>query len=114
MTQFRASAAPRFSGHRSYEKGTNIYENSTQESRNGEIRKGALLISSSMAVFIVCSVIQGVAGSSMFSSSYRADINAILDFLVNVTFYPGWIATALLLLYGVLTLLPEHKNRDQE
>lgn len=85
-------------------------ERPMEDSHKPETGKGVLLITSGVAVFIVCSLIQGAAGSSMFSSSYRADVNAILDILVNITFYPGWIATALLVIYGLLTLVPGNKK----
>jgi uncharacterized membrane protein YvbJ len=66
---------------------------------------GALLIAAGVVVFIICNIIQGMGNSSMFSMTYVEPDNAVLDLLLNVTFYPGWIATIGLIIYGGRTII---------
>lgn len=50
-----------------------------------------------VAVFIVCSIVQGIGGTSMFSDTYSQPDSAFLDFLLQVTWWPGWILIIALL-----------------
>ena len=70
---------------------------------------GVYYIGAGVAVFIVCSIIQGLAGSSMFSNYYTST-GFVLDLLVNVTFRPGWLATVGLIATGVFYL---YQNRNK-
>jgi hypothetical protein len=67
------------------------------------------LIVGGIAVFIVCSIIQASGGSSMFSQSYYPPDNAFIDLLMNLTWWPGWIATLGLIIAGVRQLWPSRK-----
>lgn len=51
-----------------------------------------------VVVFIVCSIVQAAGGSSMFSASYSEPDSALLDIAMNITFWPGWLVTAGMLL----------------
>lgn len=63
---------------------------------------GSLLaIAAGVGVFIVCSIIQGAGGTSMFATSFKAPDNFLLELLVQVTFYPGWAITLGLIGIGV-------------
>lgn len=61
---------------------------------------GLALVGAAAAVFIACSLIQSACGSSMFSTSY-ADPGPLKAFILNVTFYPGWLLTAGLAIAGL-------------
>lgn len=60
---------------------------------------GFIYLGLAAGAFIVSSLIQGLGESTMFSMNYTSTGNVFLDFLIDVTFVPGWLAT------GVLTLL---------
>lgn len=60
--------------------------------------KAAAYAAGAVIVFIVCSVVQATGDSSMFSNSYAEPDSALLDIAMNITFWPGWLATAGLLL----------------
>jgi len=62
--------------------------------------KSALWIVAGVAVFVVCCIIQGACGSSMFSGSYYSN-GWVSDILINLTFWPGWIASIGLVLMGL-------------
>ncbi len=66
---------------------------------------GLAYVAAGIAVFIVCVIIQAASGSSMFSTSYPADVSAVQDILINVTFYPGWIAAIGLVVTGVRSMV---------
>lgn len=68
-------------------------------------KSAALGFGGGIAVFILCSIVQAVGGSSMFQTEYYKPDNLLLDIAMNVTFYPGWGITILLLLKGVGALL---------
>ena len=57
------------------------------------------------AVFIICSIVQAAGGSSMFSTTYSESNGLILGFLINLTFYPGWVFTAALVFAGIIDLV---------
>ena len=61
------------------------------------------LIGVAAVVFIVCSLVQGAFGSSMFSSQY-SDPGLVGGLLINVTYWPGWAATIFLAGIGLLGL----------
>jgi hypothetical protein len=67
--------------------------------------EGLLMIGAAVVVFIICAVVQGACGSSMFSSSYSSSTGAIQSLLVNLTFYPGWLLTGVLALGGIAKTL---------
>jgi hypothetical protein len=62
------------------------------------------MLAGAVAVFVICSLVQSAGDSSMFSSGYPADDSIVQSLLINVTFYPGWIATIALGGYGTLML----------
>lgn len=66
-------------------------------------RVGLLAIAGAAGVFIVCSIVQAIGGASMFSMTYSQH-GWLLDLLVNITFWPGWVCTALLLVGGIVAL----------
>jgi hypothetical protein len=66
--------------------------------------KVAAYVGAAIAVFIVCSLVQAAGDSSMFSQGYYEPDSAILDIAMNVTFWPGWLATGGLLLAAAATL----------
>lgn len=71
---------------------------------------GIGLIVAGVAVFIICSIIQGAGGSSMFASTYYPPDSVVLDALMNITFYPGWIGTAALIIAGISSLVKSSKT----
>lgn len=71
---------------------------------------GVMLILFGVGIFIVASIVQGACGSSMFSSRYSSDVGAIKEFLINVTFWPGWVVSGGLVLRGVLTMFASPKK----
>lgn len=60
------------------------------------------LIGAAVGVFIVCSLVQGAFGSSMFTSTY-SDPGLIGSLLIHLTFMPGWALTILLAGMGMLS-----------
>lgn len=77
---------------------------------NNQQREGAIQIALGVGVFIVCSIVQGACGSSMFSSSYPGSDNAVQGLLANLTFYPGWLLTLGLCARGAVTLYEASKK----
>jgi hypothetical protein len=59
---------------------------------------GLVYLAGAVAVFVICSIVQAAGDSTMFSTSYAEPDSAVLDVLMNVTFFPGWILTAGLVL----------------
>lgn len=59
-------------------------------------------IGAAVGVFIVCSLVQGAFGSSMFTSTY-SDPGLIGSLLIKLTFMPGWALTILLAGMGLLS-----------
>lgn len=53
------------------------------------------------AVFILCSIVQGAAGSTMFSTRYVPTDNLLMDLALNLTFWPGWLITVTLVVSAV-------------
>lgn len=73
---------------------------------NGSQRTvGIVMIGAAVVVFILASIVQGIGGSSMFSTTYAEPDNFVLDLLMNVTFWPGWLATGALLFGGIAKLV---------
>jgi hypothetical protein len=70
---------------------------------------GVGLILGGIAVFVVCSIIQGAGGTSMFSQSFESTDNAFMDLLLQITWWPGWIASIGLIVIGVRTLVQSRK-----
>lgn len=56
-------------------------------------------------VFAICSAVQAAGHSDMFSTRYQDPGNFLLDIAMNVTFYPGWGLTVLLVFYGFVALV---------
>jgi hypothetical protein len=67
--------------------------------------KGLLILGAAAAVFVICSIVQAMGDSNMFSTSYAVPDSAIVELLMNVTFYPGWILTVSLAALGIKTLV---------
>jgi flagellar biosynthesis protein FliQ len=77
--------------------------------------KGLPMIGVGIAVFIACSIIQAVFGSSMFSLSYVPSRVGILGaILINLTWWPGWLVTAISILGGIGTMFksPEAEKKE--
>lgn len=73
---------------------------------NGKSRAvGIGTIVAAGAVFVVASIVQAIGGSSMFSTTYAEPDSFVLDLIMNLTFWPGWILTAALLVGGTRTLI---------
>ncbi len=66
--------------------------------------RGVAKLVGAVVVFVVCSIIQVAGGSSMFDPSYDPSTGFVLGLLVNLTFYPGWLLTAGLVVSGVKEL----------
>jgi hypothetical protein len=66
---------------------------------------GLARIGLGVAVFVVCSIVQGAGGSNMFTSSFERPDNPLLELGMQMTWWPGWIATVGLVLSGLLGLL---------
>lgn len=56
-------------------------------------------------MFIVCSIVQGIGGSSMFTTSFEQPDNVVVEILMQARWWPGWILTVLLVGAGSLLLL---------
>lgn len=63
------------------------------------------------AIFIGCSIVQAMGGSNMFSSSFTDPDNPILEFLMQLTWWPGWIAIGYFGLFGAAMILTGRKLR---
>ncbi|MBX6748187.1 MAG: hypothetical protein IRY85_00710 [Micromonosporaceae bacterium] len=70
---------------------------------------GVWLILAGIGVFVLCSIIQAAGGSHMFTLTYVRPENALLDILMKVTWWPGWILTVLLVISGIRELM-QSKN----
>lgn len=64
-----------------------------------------VLIGAGIAVFIVCSIVQSAGDSNMFTTSFEDPGNAFLALLMQLTWWPSWIATVLLIGAGVVGML---------
>ena len=67
-------------------------------------KKGFLYLGAAAAVFIFCSVVQGIGGSNMFSTTFPDPGNPLMEGLMQVTFYPGWGLTVALTLLGLVSI----------
>jgi hypothetical protein len=67
--------------------------------------RGVGLILAGVAVFVVCSIVQAAGGSSMFSRSYLSSHDFVMDLLMNITWWPGWVLTVGLIVSGVRQLI---------
>lgn len=76
---------------------------STSSSADGW--KGWAYIGGAIAVFVVCSIVQGMAGSSMFTTTFETPDSLILESLVQLTFWPGWLLTLCLAATGVFLVV---------
>ncbi|MFZ2501838.1 MAG: hypothetical protein WAW88_04065 [Nocardioides sp.] len=85
----------------------NESEGSPKEAKTAEEdMKGAfLLIGMGVGIFALCSVIQAMGGSSMFEQEYQVPGNILMDLLMQVSWWPGWIATLAFVGLGVLQLI---------
>ncbi len=79
----------------------------SQPAKTVDAKQGAMvgfgLLGAAAAVFILCSLVQGAFGSSMFDTSYR-DPGIVGTILINLTFWPGWIGTVGLAVFGAFAL----------
>jgi len=78
---------------------------STSAKKSSSPGVGIGMIVGAVAVFVICSIIQGAAGSSMFTQSFYSTGNALLDTLVSISWWPGWIASVGLLIGGIANLV---------
>jgi uncharacterized membrane protein len=77
--------------------------------------KGLPMIGLGVVVFIVCSIIQAVFGSSMFDGSYYPSRAGFLGaILINLTFWPGWMATILSILGGIGSMFKSPGSEKKE
>lgn len=61
-----------------------------------------MYIGLAVGVFILCSIVQAIVGnSSMFSTAFETNGDPISRALVQLTFWPGWLATLGLALKGL-------------
>ena len=83
------------------------YGKADPESPAGYERRtiGMKWVGAAVAVFVLCSIIQAMGDSDMFSTSYYEPDSPILDLLMNLTFFPGWFATVAFAFKGISTLL---------
>lgn len=78
--------------------------------------KVASLVSGAVAVFVLCSIVQAAAGSTMFSNAFHPTNSVLLDLAVNLTFWPGWLIMLSLLFSAARTCLqdePPHYIREE-
>lgn len=66
---------------------------------------GVIFLVGAAGVLAVCGLIQGACGSSMFSRTYSSSLGPVQTIVVNLTFYPGWLATVVLALIGLRLLI---------
>jgi len=87
----------------------NMQSASTKD-RSTSRKGGVITIISGVAVFVVCCIVQAACGSSMFSRSYYST-GVVSDILINITWYPGWTVSILLVCSGVVALfIPKKKS----
>lgn len=87
-----------------------LAESLAQENREAAVR----FIVAGIAIFVVCSIIQGFGESSMFSLTFYRTGNAFLDILISISMIPGWIITVGLVGRGVLLLLASQPSSSLE
>lgn len=78
------------------------------------IQGGLGYLALAAVVFIICSLIQGAGGSSMFETTYYTPDSWVLDLAMQVTFWPGWILTAVLLFRAVVVFLGGAEDDEKE
>lgn len=83
-----------------------------EETRAGLV-SGALSLVGAVVVFVIASFCQSLVGSSMFSMSYYRPDNFLFDLLANLTFYPGWLLTAILVGVGIVGLVSARTVIDE-
>jgi hypothetical protein len=70
-----------------------------------DVGVGIATIVGGVGLFVLCSVIQASWGqSSMFSASYVRPESGFQDLMITMTFYPGWVMTAVLVITGGLRM----------
>jgi len=84
--------------------GTTRSETETTSEGQPTRQSGLLLIGAAIAFFVVCSLIQHAYGSGMFALTFT-DAGFIGNVLLQVTFWPGWLATCGLGGLGLMSLL---------
>lgn len=75
----------------------------TEPSSRDHLTYGVSMIVIGVVIFIVCCIIQAACGSSMFSARYYSS-GFFHDLIVQLTWYPGWIATLIFVVIGILAL----------
>ncbi len=70
----------------------------SNQMENRRFAKAGAFVAGAVVVFVICSVVQAAGDSSMFSTTYAEPDSAFLDLAMNMTFWPGWLVTAALLL----------------
>jgi hypothetical protein len=77
--------------------------------------KGFPMLVAGIVVFVVCSIIQGIFGSSMFDRSYSPSQAGIVGaILLNITFWPGWLLTIGCLLGGLRAMFKSTESEKNE
>lgn len=69
--------------------------------------KGLAYLGLAGAIFVVCSMVQAMGGSSMFSTSFPDPGNLLFELLMQVTFWPGWALTGYFAFRGVVMLVAD-------
>lgn len=64
-----------------------------------------MLIAAGIAVFAGCSIAQSAGGSSMFETTFEDPDSLGMEILMQVTWWPGWILTVILIGSGIVGLL---------
>lgn len=72
-------------------------------------KKGFVMITCAVGIFIIASIIQALVGSSMFSDTYYIPDSALLDALVYPSWMIGWFGSIGLVAYGILNLFKASK-----
>jgi hypothetical protein len=83
---------------------------SKQQSANKT--QGIISLCGGVGIFIIASIIQGIGGSSMFSLTYHQPDSVILNILMKISFWPGWILSVLLILGGIVYMSSKPDKTD--
>jgi hypothetical protein len=81
----------------------NKYDQMNRDNNSSKRKKAAFSLIGAVAVFALASLFQSLGDTSMFSMYYWPN-GFFVSLLVNISFYPGWAITILLLGSGVYFL----------
>lgn len=71
--------------------------------------RGFKFLGIAVAVFVGCSIIQALGGSHMFTNAYTEPDSFFLGLLMQLTWWPGWLATAYFALFGAAMIYTDRK-----